>query len=55
MIDRTHPLTIKHQAEIANISRSSVYYESAPISDAELKQVRRIDRTRRSSPRPSKK
>ena len=43
MIDRTHPLPITRQAEIVNISRGSVYYESEPISDADLKLMRRID------------
>ena len=43
MIDRTHPLPIIRQAQIVNISRGSVYYESEPISDADLKLMRRID------------
>ena len=43
MIDRTHALPITRQAEIVNISRGSVYYESEPISDADLKLMRRID------------
>ncbi len=43
MIDRTHPLPITRQAQIVNISRGSVYYESEPISDADLKLMRRID------------
>ena len=43
MIDRTHPLSITRQAEIVNISRGSVYYESEPISDGDLKLMRRID------------
>jgi len=43
MIDRTHPLPIIRQAQIVNISRGSVYYESEPISDVDLKLMRRID------------
>ena len=43
MIDRNHPLPITRQAQIANISRGSVYYESEPSSDADLKLMRRID------------
>ena len=43
MIDRTHPLPITRQARIVNISRGSVYYESEPVSDADLKLMRRID------------
>ena len=43
MIDRTHPLPITRQAQIVNISRGSVYYEAQPVSDADLKLMRRID------------
>ena len=43
MIDRTHLLPVTRQAQIVNISRGSVYYESEPISDADLKLMRRID------------
>ncbi len=43
MIDRSHTLPIKRQAEIVNISRGSVYYESEPISAADLELMRRID------------
>ena len=43
MIDRTHGLPIKRQAEIVNISRGSVYYEAQPVNDADLKLMRRID------------
>jgi len=43
MIDRTHPLPITRQAQIVNISRGSVYYESQPVSDADLRLMRRID------------
>jgi len=37
MIDRPDPLPITRQAQIVSISRGSVYYESEPISDADLK------------------
>ena len=43
MIDRTHPLPITRQTQIVNISRGSVYYEAQPVSDADLKLMRRID------------
>ena len=43
MIDRTHRLPITHQAQIVGISRGSVHYQSEPISDADLKLMRRID------------
>ncbi len=43
MIDRTHPLPITRQAQIVSISRGSVYYEAQPVSDADLKLMRRID------------
>ena len=43
MIDRSHDLPIKRQAEIVNISRGSVYYEAQPVGDADLKLMRRID------------
>ena len=43
MIDRTHPLPITRQARIVNISRGSVYYENEPISEADLKLMRRVD------------
>ena len=41
MIDRTHSLPITRQAEIVNISRGSVYYESEPISGADLTLMRK--------------
>ncbi len=43
MIDRTHELPIKRQAELLNISRGSVYYRPEPISAADLALMRRID------------
>ena len=43
MIDRNHPLPMTRQAQIVNISRGSVYYESEPVSEADLELMRRID------------
>src|SRR5690606_31527889 len=43
MIDRTHELAVKRQAELLNISRGSVYYHPEPISEADLALMRRID------------
>jgi len=36
MIDRTHALPVKRQAELAGISRGTVYYQPEPLSDADL-------------------
>lgn len=43
MIDRGHALSITRQAEALGISRGSVYYLPRPVSDADLKLMRRID------------
>ena len=43
MIDRTHKLPITRQAELLNVSRGSVYYLPKPMSEADLKLMRRID------------
>ena len=43
MIDRTHPLPVTRQALALGISRGSVYYRPRPVSDADLKAMRRID------------
>jgi putative transposase len=43
MIDRAHELPITRQAEILNISRGSVYYLPKPVSERDLKLMRRID------------
>ena len=43
MIDREHDLPIVKQAEVLNISRSSVYYLPRPVSAADLALMRRID------------
>lgn len=43
MIDRTHALPIKRQAELLAISRGTVYYHPVPISQADLALMRRLD------------
>lgn len=44
MIDRSHALPVKRQAELLKLSRSSVYYEPRPISADDLAIMRCIDR-----------
>jgi putative transposase len=43
MIDRTHELPIKRQAELLEVSRASVYYLPRPVSEADLELMRLID------------
>ena len=43
MIDRTHELPVKRQAELVGISRGSVYYLPKPVSAADLALMRAID------------
>ena len=43
MIDRTHELPIKRQAELLDISRGTVYYHPEPVSQSELRLMRRLD------------
>ena len=43
MIDPEHDLSIKRQAELLEISRSTAYYESRPTSPEDLWLMRRID------------
>jgi putative transposase len=43
MIDRTHALPVTRQSQLLGISRSSVYYQPAGVSDADLQLMRRID------------
>ena len=43
MIDRTRSLAITRQAAIVSISRGSLYCEAQPVSDVNLKLMRRID------------
>ena len=43
MIDPEHALSISRQAEELKISRSTVYYQPRPVSDADLFLMWRID------------
>jgi putative transposase len=43
MIERDHDLPVTRQAQLLNISRSSVYYLPRPLSPGELALMRRID------------
>ena len=43
MIDREHELAIGRQAELLQLSRSSLYYEPRPVSPTVLALMRRID------------
>ena len=43
MIDPEHDLSIKRQAEVLDISRSSVYYRQRPVSADDLWLMRQID------------
>ncbi len=43
MIDREHDLPITKQAKVLNISRGSVYYLPRPVSETDLRLMRRLD------------
>ena len=43
MVDRHHDLPLSRQAELLGISRGAVYYVPKPISEADLRLMRRID------------
>lgn len=43
MIDDTHDLPIRRQAELLEVSRSNVYYLPRPASETDLAVMRRID------------
>jgi putative transposase len=43
MLDRTHELAIKRQAELVNLSRASVYYLPQPVSPGDPELMRRSD------------
>jgi putative transposase len=43
MIDRGHELPLARQAAVLGLSRGSLYYESRPVSVADLAIMRRID------------
>ncbi len=42
MTNRTHKLSLTRQAALLGISRGSLYYSPRPVSDADLKLIRRI-------------
>jgi putative transposase len=43
MIDRGGELSVKRQAELLDLSRANVYYRPRPVSERDLKLMRRID------------
>ena len=43
MTNRNHALSLSRQTELLGISRGSLYYEPRPISEGDLKLMRRID------------
>ena len=43
MIDKSHELPVVRQAQLLELSRSSVYYQAQPTSESDLKLMRRID------------
>ena len=43
MTDRNHKLSLSRQAALLGISRGSLYYTPRPVSEADLKLMRRID------------
>ena len=43
MINATHELSLTRQAELLDLSRSSLYYRPVPASAADLRLMRRID------------
>src|SRR5689334_14552892 len=43
MIDRSHALALIRQAEVLQLSRSSLYRRPRPVSAADLAVMRRID------------
>ena len=43
MINRSHTLPVKRQAQLLDISRSSVYYRARPMRPETLRLMRRID------------
>jgi len=42
MIDRDHALPLSHQAELLDLSRSSLYYVPVPVSAADLELMSEI-------------
>lgn len=43
MVNRAHELPLTRQATLLGISRGSVYYQPVPVSESDLKLMRRID------------
>ena len=43
MTDRDHGLPLRRQAEVLQLSRSTLYYEPRPVPAADLAVMRRID------------
>ena len=43
MIDRSHELPLTRQAQVLNLSRSSLYYQPQPVSAVDLAIMRRMD------------
>ncbi len=43
MIDRSHALPLTRQADVLGLSRGSLYYKAAPVSDADLELMREMD------------
>ena len=50
MIDPEHDLPMNRQAEVLEISRSTVYYEPRPVSNEDLKLMHQIDELHLNSP-----
>lgn len=43
MTDRDHELSLKRQVELLGISRGSLYYEPRPVSEDDLRLMRRVE------------
>ena len=43
MITADHPLPIRRQAQLLELSRSAVYHRAVPVPDSDLTLMRRID------------
>ncbi len=43
MMDRTHPLPLTQQARLLQLSRSSLYYTPRPVSERDLRLMKKID------------
>ena len=49
-IDREHELPITRQCELLSVSRSSVYYEKAPLSERDASLLLEIDKLHTDDP-----